>query len=35
MKAMIPHYSSAILTSENPNLQDAEVKRLARDIINA
>lgn len=33
MKAMISHHSSAILTSENANLQDTEVKKLAQDII--
>lgn len=32
MKAMIPHHSSAILTSENANLQDPETKKLAEDI---
>lgn len=35
MKAMIPHHSSAILTSENANIQDPEVRRLADDIIEA
>ena len=35
MKAMISHHSSAILTSENANLQDEEVKELARNIIEA
>lgn len=33
LKAMIPHHSSAILTSQNANLQDAEVRRLADSII--
>lgn len=33
MKAMIPHHSSAILTSENANLKDPETKKLAEDII--
>ncbi len=33
MKAMIPHHSSAILTSENTDLQDPETKKLAEDII--
>lgn len=33
MKAMIPHHSSAILTSDNANLQDPETKKLAEDII--
>ncbi|MGY5848149.1 DUF305 domain-containing protein [Salegentibacter sp. HM20] len=35
MKAMIPHHSSAILTSENANIQDPEVKKLAEEIIEA
>ncbi|MEM5563912.1 DUF305 domain-containing protein [Psychroserpens sp. AS72] len=35
MKAMIPHHSSAILTSSNANFQDAEVQKLANDIIEA
>lgn len=35
MKAMIPHHSSAILTSENAIIQDPEVRRLADDIIEA
>lgn len=35
MKAMIPHHSSAILTSQEANLQDPEVKKLAREIIKA
>ncbi len=33
MKAMIPHHSSAILTSENADLQDPETKKLAEEII--
>lgn len=33
MKAMIPHHSSAILTSENANIKDPEVRKLADDII--
>jgi peptidoglycan/LPS O-acetylase OafA/YrhL len=33
MKAMIPHHSSAILTSSNANFEDAEVQKLADDII--
>lgn len=33
MKAMIPHHSSAILVSNNANLKDPEVKKLAEDII--
>jgi uncharacterized protein (DUF305 family) len=35
MKAMIPHHSSAILTSERANIQDPEVKKLAESIIQA
>lgn len=35
MKAMIPHHSSAILTSREAELRDAEVQRLAREIIQA
>ena len=33
MKAMIPHHSSAILTSENANIKDPEVRKLADGII--
>lgn len=33
MKAMIPHHSSAILTSEEAALRDPEVRRLADQII--
>lgn len=33
MKAMIPHHSSAILTSKNANLKDPEVIKLAQGII--
>ncbi|WP_242928437.1 DUF305 domain-containing protein [Pontibacter vulgaris] len=33
MKSMIPHHSSAILVSQESNLQDPEVKELARQII--
>ena len=33
MKAMIPHHSSAILTSQNANIKDPEVKKLAEEII--
>jgi uncharacterized protein (DUF305 family) len=33
MKAMIPHHSSAILTSQQAELDDPEVKKLANDII--
>jgi hypothetical protein len=35
MKAMIPHHSSAIMTSENANIQDPELRKLADDIIDA
>ncbi|SDE14675.1 protein of unknown function [Pricia antarctica] len=35
MKAMIPHHSIAILTSERANIEDPEVKMLAEDIIEA
>lgn len=35
MKAMIPHHSIAILTSERSDIQDPEVKQLANDIIKA
>ncbi|SMG48618.1 DUF305 domain-containing protein [Arenibacter troitsensis] len=35
MKAMIPHHSIAILTSERADIADPEVKRLAEDIIKA
>lgn len=33
MKAMIPHHSSAILTSEHANIKDPEVRKLADGII--
>lgn len=33
MKSMIPHHSSAILVSQEANLTDPEVKKLARQII--
>ncbi|WP_026836499.1 DUF305 domain-containing protein [Gillisia sp. JM1] len=33
MKAMIPHHSIAILTSERAAISDPEVKKLAEDII--
>ncbi len=33
MKAMIPHHSSAILTSQEANIKDPEVKKLAEQII--
>jgi len=35
MKAMIPHHSSAILTSSRANFEDAEVQKLANEIIKA
>ncbi len=35
MKAMIPHHSSAILTSNNADISDPEVKKLAEEIIKA
>jgi len=35
MKAMIPHHSIAILTSERADISDPEVKKLAEDIIKA
>ena len=35
MKAMIPHHSSAIMTSSNVEFKDPEVKKLAQDIIDA
>lgn len=33
MKAMIPHHSSAIMTSKNANIKDPEVKKLSECII--
>jgi peptidoglycan/LPS O-acetylase OafA/YrhL len=33
MKAMIPHHSIAILTSERADIKDPEVKKLAEEII--
>jgi uncharacterized protein (DUF305 family) len=33
MKGMIPHHSSAILTSEESNLKDPETRKLAEEII--
>lgn len=33
MKAMIPHHSSAIMTSKNADIQDPEVKKLSESII--
>jgi hypothetical protein len=35
MRGMIPHHSSAILTSSNADLSDPEAKKLAEDIIKA
>ena len=35
MKAMIPHHSIAILTSERADIKDPQVKKLADDIIEA
>jgi hypothetical protein len=35
MKAMIPHHSIAILTSERANISDSRVRKLADDIIEA
>ncbi len=35
MRAMIPHHSIAILTSERANIKDPEVRKLADDIIKA
>lgn len=35
LKAMIPHHSIAILTSERADIQDPQVKKLAEDIIEA
>ena len=35
MKAMIPHHSSAILTSSHANIKDPEVKKLSEGIIAA
>jgi len=35
MKAMIPHNSIAILTSERADIKDPKVKKLAEDIIKA
>ena len=33
MKAMIPHHSSAIMTSKHANIKDPEVRQLADSII--
>ncbi len=35
MKAMIPHHSIAILTSERANISDPRVRQLADEIIEA
>lgn len=35
MRAMIPHHSIAILTSERSNLSDPRVRKLAQEIIDA
>lgn len=35
MRAMIPHHSTAILTSENANLTDPRVQQLSEEIIQA
>lgn len=35
MKAMIPHHSIAILTSERADIKDPDVKKLAEEIIKA
>lgn len=35
MKAMIPHHSSAIMTSSNVKISDPEVKKLTQEIIKA
>ena len=35
MRAMIPHHSIAILTSERANISDPRVRKLADDIIDA
>ena len=35
MRAMIPHHSIAILTSERADIKDPEVKKLAESIISA
>jgi hypothetical protein len=35
MRGMIPHHSSAIMTSSHANLQNPEVKKLSQDIIEA
>jgi HD-GYP domain-containing protein (c-di-GMP phosphodiesterase class II) len=35
MKAMIPHHSIAIMTSERANIEDVRVRELADEIIRA
>jgi len=35
MKGMIPHHSSAIMTSKNADIKDPEVKKLSEGIIQA
>ncbi len=35
MKAMIPHHSSAIMTSKHASIHDPEVKALSEQIINS
>ncbi len=35
MRGMIPHHSSAIMTSQMAHLKDAEAKKLAKEIIEA
>ena len=35
MRAMIPHHSIAILTSERANIEDPRVRKLADEIIEA
>ena len=35
MKAMIPHHSSAIMTSKHANIKDPEVRELADSIISS
>ena len=35
MQAMIPHHSSAILTSNHAHIKDPEVRQFADDIIKA
>ncbi len=35
MRAMIPHHSTAIMTSENANLTNSRVQQLGEEIIRA